>query len=100
MSWCETKTGQINRELFELAHRAQQKPNLAILLKEVPSREIIEDHLLEPFEEFNAQFERFIENHGHREIDFDAYQPLGVRHRGWCWTTSRSSSLRPCMRPR
>lgn len=75
MSWCETKTGQINRELFELAHRAQQKPALAILLKEVPSREIIEDHLLAPFEEFAAQFERFLENHGHREIDFDAYQP-------------------------
>jgi pyruvate,water dikinase len=73
MAWCETKTGQINKELFELALLARQDVALRDRLSGMDSRELIHRGILAAFPEFNARFERFLRDHGHREVDFDAY---------------------------
>src|ERR1035437_9628086 len=73
MTWCETKTGQINKELFELAQLVRQDEALRAQLAGMNSRELIQRGLLAGFPEFHARFERFLRDHGHREVDFDAY---------------------------
>lgn len=73
MAWCETKTGQINKELFELALLARKEGVLAGSMRESASRELMARDALAGFPEFNAQFQRFLRDHGHREVDFDAY---------------------------
>ena len=73
MSWCETKTGQINKELFELAWLARQDPSLADRLLGMESRALLRSGELSGFPAFEARFERFLRDHGHREVDFDAY---------------------------
>ncbi len=73
MAWCDTKTGQINRELFELAALARASADLERVLNTTPSREMILQGTLAGFPEFHARFQRFLRDHGHREVDFDAY---------------------------
>ena len=73
MAWCETKTGQINKELFELARMARLNPALADLIEGNSSSEIMKSGGLIAFPDFEARFERFLRDHGHREVDFDAY---------------------------
>ncbi|MEO5913416.1 MAG: PEP/pyruvate-binding domain-containing protein [Luteolibacter sp.] len=73
MAWCETKTGQINKELFELAQLAGRTPNLKDRILRTSSREIIQLGILADDPEFERRFERFLRDHGHREVDFDAY---------------------------
>jgi pyruvate,water dikinase len=73
MSWCETKTGQINKELFELAWLARQDQALADRLLGRESRALLRSGELSGFPGFEARFERFLRDHGHREVDFDAY---------------------------
>lgn len=67
-----TKTGQINRELYELAKQAKRTPGLIGLLAE-GGREALAR--LSHFPEFERAFASFIENYGHREISFDYYKP-------------------------
>jgi len=73
MAWCETKTGQINKELFELAWLAKEEKELAALLTATDSPALIKSGTLSSFPDFHARFERFLRDHGHREVDFDAY---------------------------
>src|SRR6185436_8510435 len=37
------------------------------------SKDLMQRGVLAGFPEFNARFERFLRDHGHREVDFDAY---------------------------
>ena len=78
LGFCETRTCEINRELFELAKMIEADVKLDRLIHEHESREIIQSGVLETFPEFAQHFERFIENHGHRELEFDAYYPTWV----------------------
>ena len=73
MAYCETKTGVINKELFEMAQRVQALPELDRLLRERRSRELIEQGQLAKFPDFHARFQKFLRDHGHREMDFDMY---------------------------
>ena len=73
--YCETKTGTINRELFEMAVQVRSRPALERLLKDRGSREIVAGEALAAFPEFQARLARFLRDHGHREVDFDSYQP-------------------------
>ncbi|HET7461193.1 MAG TPA: PEP-utilizing enzyme, partial [Longimicrobium sp.] len=41
-------------------------------------RALWEDGTLERFPRFAGAFRRFLENHGHREVDFDAYVPTWI----------------------
>ena len=73
MAYCETKTGTINKELFELALMVRSQPRLEALFGERSSREIVGQNLLASFPEFTLRFQKFLCDHGHREVDFDAY---------------------------
>jgi pyruvate,water dikinase len=75
MAFCETKTGTINKEMFELATMIRAQPALEKILKEHASREVIERKILNHFPDFQSWFEKFLRDHGHREVDFDAYSP-------------------------
>ena len=75
MAYCETKTGTINKELFELASLVRVRPELEKLLNMETSRALIEQRKLDRFPEFTARLQKFLRDHGHREVDFDAYSP-------------------------
>ena len=78
MAYCETRTGTINKELFELAALARACPELEQALKTRESRPLTEPGGLAGFPEFEARFRKFLRDHGHREIDFDAYSPTWI----------------------
>ena len=71
-SSANTKTGQINRELYEMALMVRENQALFELLSKGSKEAIISLH---EFEEFSKTFNTFIENYGHREITFDYYIP-------------------------
>lgn len=73
--FCETKTGVVNNELHRLSVIIRKNEGLKTLILGTPRRDIIENGLLQAFPEFAKTFARFIEVHGHREVDFDAYIP-------------------------
>ena len=73
LAWCETKTGQINKELFELALLARQDAPLSRLIRETDSPQLIGQNMLSGFPVFDTRLQRFLRDHGHREVDFDAF---------------------------
>jgi rifampicin phosphotransferase len=75
LAHCETKTGIINRELFELAQIVRREPMLERALTTSGSRMLLAAGALDLWPEFWARFEKFLRDHGHREIEFDAYAP-------------------------
>jgi pyruvate,water dikinase len=72
---CDTKTMLVNQDLYALYRIADQNPRLAERLRDQDRRQLYTSGDLEAFSTFHAAFKRFIEDHGHREVDFDAYQP-------------------------
>jgi len=74
-AFCDTKTGAINREMFEMACRIRAEPALEKTVAGNESRAIVERNLLRPFPAFAARFAKFLDDHGHRETDFDMYHP-------------------------
>jgi pyruvate,water dikinase len=75
LAGCETKTAVVNRELHELAQRAARTPNLAKELLHHGGRGFWELGRIDQFPEFAAPFRRFLEDHGHREMDMDYLHP-------------------------
>ncbi len=75
LAGCETKTAVVNRELHELAQLAGSFPALAMALAEQEGRKIVDTGVLRQFPDFAARFQRFLEDHGHREMDMDYYHP-------------------------
>jgi pyruvate,water dikinase len=75
MAYCETRTGTINKELYELAVMVRQQPALEEVFAAHSSQGIVEKELLQAFPEFTQRFQKFLRDHGHREVDFDAYAP-------------------------
>jgi rifampicin phosphotransferase len=75
LAYCETKTGIINRELYELSRLLKANPELARLFAAHDSRRLHEKKLLAGYPEFHRGFEKFLRDHGHREVEFDAYHP-------------------------
>ena len=80
LAFCETKTGTINKELYQLAQMVRQDSRLeAHLRSPVTSRELWDSGILErDHEPFFKSLRLFLRNHGHREIEFDPYHPLWV----------------------
>lgn len=78
MAYCETKTGVINRELFELAQLIRAEPTLERALAGAASRDVLAGGTLAAFPKVAERFQRFIRDHGHREVDFDMYHPTWV----------------------
>lgn len=78
LAFCETKTGTINKELFELAELARGDVLLGKRLRSTTANEQLwTSGVLETeHPEFHRQFVLMMRNHGHREIDIDLHQPL------------------------
>jgi pyruvate,water dikinase len=76
LAGCETKTAVVNRELHELAQIAGKTyPAVGQALTKIGGAEFRKQGLLRQFPEFAARFQRFLEDHGHREMDMDYYHP-------------------------
>ncbi len=73
MAQTDTKTGQVNAELWALSRCTRRDPALATAFAEVDSTVLLEQLPQHP--EFAAEFAAFLSRHGHRELDFDAYHP-------------------------
>ena len=78
LAHCDTKTGAINRELGDLAREARATPGLRTLLDAGNSRTLLAERRFDAFPAFVARFARFLRDHGHRELEFDAYHPTWV----------------------
>jgi pyruvate,water dikinase len=89
-SFNETKTSLVNADLHRLARLAEADPALRALLLDTERRRIVEEGRLEAHPEFARAFGRFLEDHGHREVDFDAYHPTWV---GQPWTVLENVRL-------
>ena len=75
LAGCETKTAVVNRELHELAQTAAKIPALKQSLEASDTRTFWDQGRLSAYPEFASLFRKFIEDHGHREMDMDYYHP-------------------------
>jgi pyruvate,water dikinase len=75
LAGCETKTAVVNRELHELAQLAKKTPALSQELLSRPGQELWDRGRLAAYPDFAVRFHRFLEDHGHREMDMDHYHP-------------------------
>lgn len=71
----ETKTGIVNKELASMANAIRQNLPLHRLISSHDSKTIIADNMLDAYAEFSERFNKFLRDHGHREVDFDPYHP-------------------------
>ncbi|MDA3054389.1 MULTISPECIES: PEP/pyruvate-binding domain-containing protein [unclassified Campylobacter] len=71
----QTKTSLINNEILSLASHVAQNSELKDIFISRNSRQILSENLLDKFSDFKAKFEKFIDLHGHREVEFDSYIP-------------------------
>jgi len=69
----DTKTGQVNAELWSLSRLVRMDPPLHARLRDEASLDLLD--ALPDHPAFHAEFQRFLARHGHRELDFDAYHP-------------------------
>ncbi|MGH7460496.1 MAG: PEP-utilizing enzyme, partial [Longimicrobiales bacterium] len=74
-AFTELKTNLVNRDLHRLGELIRADDALDELLRNTDRRRIWEDGLLTGHSEFAVAFQRFLEDHGHREVDFDTYVP-------------------------
>ncbi|MEE3660888.1 PEP/pyruvate-binding domain-containing protein [Brenneria sp. g21c3] len=73
LSVSDTKTGQVNSELWALSRLIRQDAALMQAFKQYSSRELVER--LSDYPAFEQELTQFLQRHGHRELDFDAYYP-------------------------
>jgi len=73
LAMADTKTGQVNQELWALSRMIRGDAALQRLLVECDSLTCLAR--VDEFPGFAAEFRAFLRRHGHRELDFDAYQP-------------------------
>lgn len=72
----ETKTSQVNAELWDLSRTVRNNPELFSALRSHTGEDGLA--VLGGFPDFAEDFETFLAKHGHRELDFDAYHPTWV----------------------
>ncbi len=75
LSGCETKTAIVNREIHEMAELAARDPRLREELVTSGGTTFLEADRLQAYPLFAARFGRFLEDHGHREMDMDYRVP-------------------------
>lgn len=73
--FCETKTNVVNRDLYRLYVIAREDSQLCRSLRETDRRELWLSGAIESHAAFDRRFRQFLEDHGHREVEFDAYHP-------------------------
>ncbi|MDR2012317.1 MAG: phosphoenolpyruvate synthase, partial [Rhodanobacter sp.] len=69
----DTKTTQVNGELWALSRLIHHDPRLNDALQAVSSRQFLGQ--LHDHPAFAKAFAQLLQRHGHRELDFDAYHP-------------------------
>ncbi|MBB4636183.1 PEP/pyruvate-binding domain-containing protein [Longimicrobium terrae] len=74
-SFSELKTSLVNGDLYRLYRLAVAEPALSSLLRDTDRRRVWDDRLLENYPRFLSAFRRFLDDHGHREVEFDTYVP-------------------------
>ncbi|MBZ7964566.1 PEP/pyruvate-binding domain-containing protein [Campylobacter sp. 2457A] len=74
-SFDESKTAQVNEDLLSLAKLIAKDPFLKSEFEKYNSKELKEKIF---GYKISQQFLKFLENHGHREIEFDPYHPTWV----------------------
>ncbi|MDR3446759.1 MULTISPECIES: PEP/pyruvate-binding domain-containing protein [unclassified Dyella] len=72
----DTKTGQVNAELWALSRLARADATLAQAMETLSGHELVQ--LLPSHPAFAREFATFLQRHGHRELDFDAYHPTWI----------------------
>lgn len=72
----DTKTGQVNAELWSLSRLARMDPALHAKLRRETGTELLAS--LSEHPAFHTEFQRLLARHGHRELDFDAYHPTWI----------------------
>lgn len=75
LAYCETKTGFVNKELYRLSRRIAQRPTLAEKLRTTAGQAFLNSGEFDAEPEIHAEFLRFLQDHGHREVEFDPYHP-------------------------
>lgn len=73
LAFSETRTSEINRELYDLASEAAHDPRLEELLHTRTSKEILNQGELRAFPTFAEMFHALVDRNAHRETDFDPY---------------------------
>ena len=76
----DTKTAQVNAELWALSRQIRADAELFAAFGQQTGSELW-PRISSPrsqFHAFKTQFERFLQRHGHRELDFEAYHPTWV----------------------
>ncbi|MFW2080951.1 PEP/pyruvate-binding domain-containing protein [Acinetobacter guillouiae] len=71
----ETKTGIVNQAMWQISRQLREYPALSTTaFNDVQSLELA----LQDYPKIQQLFNQFLTQHGHREVDFDAYQPTWV----------------------
>ena len=72
ISVVETKTGAVNRAMWQLSRRLRAHPEL--INTRYHDAESL-NNALDAYPDIRDDFAHFLAQHGHREVDFDAYHP-------------------------
>jgi len=78
LAFCETKTGFINKELYRLARKISQDLSLTEKLRGMDGQEFLNSGGFASQPDIDKLFQRFLRDHGHREVEFDPYHPTWV----------------------
>lgn len=92
---CDTKTARVNRDLHALYKLMMQQPELVELIQKANRKSVFLSGALDAYPTFEAGFSEFIDNHGHREVDFDAYHATWNRAPWVVLENLRLMSLQP-----
>jgi phosphohistidine swiveling domain-containing protein len=72
LAWCDTKTGRVNQDLWELAQLIRRSPFRAMLIEQGGEALLASDWKTASPVAY-AALQRILQVHGHREWDFDPY---------------------------
>lgn len=78
LAYCETKTGFINKELYRLARKISGRSGLAQKLRSMNGQQFLAAGGFDAEPDIAASFRRFLQDHGHREVEFDPYHPTWI----------------------
>lgn len=73
LAYCETKTGFVNKELYRLARRISERPVLAEAMRTQSGQDFLDGAGFATEPDIAEAFQRFLQDHGHREVEFDPY---------------------------
>jgi pyruvate,water dikinase len=100
MAPVRTRTGEVNAALDHLAALAREQPDLTALLRDSPPAAVLAGGQLGQYAAFHAAWTDLLREHGHRELDFDPYQP-GWADAPWAALEAVRARLdRPVIAPR